>query len=71
MAHNLKMKVIAEGIETDEQLAQLKNLNCEYGQGYFFLKPLEAAAAEKFIKQNAEHFPFIVNQTDVEFELNM
>ncbi|MDQ3711068.1 MAG: PAS domain S-box protein [Acidobacteriota bacterium] len=56
LAHNLKMKVVAEGIETAEQLAQLKNLNCEYGQGYIFLKPLEAAEAENFIKQNAENF---------------
>jgi diguanylate cyclase (GGDEF)-like protein/PAS domain S-box-containing protein len=34
LAQNLKMKVIAEGIETNQQLAQLKGLNCEYGQGY-------------------------------------
>jgi EAL domain-containing protein (putative c-di-GMP-specific phosphodiesterase class I) len=36
LAQNLKMKVIAEGIETNQQLAQLKGLNCEYGQGYIF-----------------------------------
>ncbi len=62
LAHNLKMKVIAEGIETAEQFVHLKNLDSEYGQGYFFSKPLEAAAAEKLIEQNAENFPFIVNQ---------
>ena len=71
LAQNLKMKVIAEGIETAEQFVHLKNLDCEYAQGYFFSKPLAAAAAEKFIEQNAENFPFIVNQTDVESELNM
>lgn len=35
LAQSLKMKVIAEGIETSEQIEQLKQLNCEYGQGYF------------------------------------
>lgn len=46
LAQNLKMKVIAEGIETGEQLNLLKKLGCEYGQGYFFSKPLEASAME-------------------------
>ena len=52
LAQNLKMKVIAEGIETAAQLEHLKNLNCEFGQGYFFSKPVDAAAAEIFIYQN-------------------
>ncbi len=45
LAHNLHMEVLAEGVETKEQLAQLKALNCEYGQGYLFSKPMEARAA--------------------------
>jgi EAL domain-containing protein (putative c-di-GMP-specific phosphodiesterase class I) len=52
LAQNLKMKVIAEGIETKQQLAQLKSLNCEYGQGYIFAKPMEAQAAETFIAKS-------------------
>jgi len=48
------MKVVAEGIKTAEQLAQLKILNCEYKQGYFFAKPLEAGAAEMFITKSLE-----------------
>ncbi len=40
LAHNLGLNVIAEGIETEEQLTLLRSLNCEYGQGYFFAKPL-------------------------------
>ncbi len=45
LARNLKVKVIAEGIETAPQLAKLQQLNCEYGQGHFFSKPMEAQAA--------------------------
>ena len=49
LAHNLDMDVIAEGIETEEQQAKLKNLECAYGQGYFFSLPLAAKAAEVLI----------------------
>ncbi len=45
LAHSLGMDAVAEGVETKEQLAQLRALGCEYGQGYFFSKPLPAAAA--------------------------
>lgn len=46
LAHNLGMNVTAEGIETAEQLAQLKMLQCEYGQGYFFFKPMSSEVME-------------------------
>jgi EAL domain-containing protein (putative c-di-GMP-specific phosphodiesterase class I)/CheY-like chemotaxis protein len=39
LAHNLRLKVIAEGIETEDQLSFLKLLRCDEGQGYFFGKP--------------------------------
>jgi len=42
LAQEMKMSVIAEGIETAEQAAFLKNLNCPYGQGFLFSKPLKA-----------------------------
>ncbi|WP_198525038.1 sensor domain-containing protein [Kamptonema formosum] len=45
LAHSLGMDAVAEGVETKEQLAQLRALGCEYAQGYFFSKPLPAAAA--------------------------
>lgn len=45
LAHNLGMDVVAEGVETVEQLAQLRALQCEFGQGYLFSKPLDAATA--------------------------
>jgi EAL domain-containing protein (putative c-di-GMP-specific phosphodiesterase class I) len=53
MAHNLGMSVVAEGIETAEQLTQLRALQCEYGQGYFFSKPLKPEAAAAFIAKEA------------------
>ncbi|MBD1880647.1 EAL domain-containing protein [Coleofasciculus sp. FACHB-T130] len=49
LAHNLGMSVTAEGIETAQQLAQLKALQCERGQGYFFSKPLDNGAAGQLI----------------------
>jgi diguanylate cyclase (GGDEF)-like protein len=45
LAHVLGMDVIAEGIETAEQLNKLKILGCEHGQGYFFAKPLPVEQA--------------------------
>ncbi len=49
MAHNLSLNVVAEGIETSEQLAHLKVLQCEYGQGYFFFAPLQPKAVAALI----------------------
>ena len=49
LAWNLGMDVIAEGVETTKQLAQLKMLKCEYGQGYLFSKPMSAEHTEKFL----------------------
>jgi len=49
LAHNLKMDVIAEGVETAEQLSQLRDLGCEYGQGYYFSRPVSAEEANHLI----------------------
>ncbi len=49
LAHTLNMDISAEGVETAGQLAQLRALGVEYGQGYHFAKPLDAAAAEALI----------------------
>lgn len=40
LAHNLGMEIVAEGVETKTHMTQLQLLNAEYGQGYFFAKPL-------------------------------
>ncbi|MFB2896935.1 EAL domain-containing protein [Aerosakkonemataceae cyanobacterium BLCC-F50] len=52
LAHTLGMDVTAEGVETLEQLTLLKSLGCEYGQGYFFSKPLNQKAATEFLEKN-------------------
>lgn len=44
LAHRLDLKVIAEGVETQAQNEILRSLGCEYGQGYFFSKPLHPNA---------------------------
>jgi diguanylate cyclase (GGDEF)-like protein/PAS domain S-box-containing protein len=46
LAENLGLSVVAEGIETAKQMAQLQGLHCDYGQGYFFSKPLNQQAVE-------------------------
>ncbi len=45
LAHNLGMSVTAEGIETAAQVALLQTMKCEFGQGYLFSKPVDAAEA--------------------------
>jgi diguanylate cyclase (GGDEF)-like protein len=52
LAHSLGIEAIAEGIETVQQLAQLKELGCEYGQGYFFFKPLDVKTAEQLFSES-------------------
>lgn len=52
LGHQLGMDVIAEGIETEAQLTGLRKLNCNYGQGYFFAKPLPSDAAMAMIAEN-------------------
>jgi diguanylate cyclase (GGDEF)-like protein/PAS domain S-box-containing protein len=50
LAHALDMNVVAEGVETHEQMSILKQLGCEYAQGYLFSRPVIAASAEKMIR---------------------
>ncbi|MGA1284533.1 MAG: putative bifunctional diguanylate cyclase/phosphodiesterase [Prochlorothrix sp.] len=52
LAHNLKMNIIAEGIETLDQWQKLLDLDCEFGQGYFFAQPLAQADAEALVAQH-------------------
>ncbi|HEU5133016.1 MAG TPA: bifunctional diguanylate cyclase/phosphodiesterase, partial [Pyrinomonadaceae bacterium] len=66
LAGNLGMQVVAEGIETEDQLDQLKSLKCQYGQGFYFSKPLDVIDADLFIL-NGERADSIAS---LEVELN-
>ena len=51
LASNLGMDVIAEGVETGEQIVQLTGMNCEYGQGYLFSKPIDGEAVGLLLEE--------------------
>ena len=53
MAKGLGLSLVAEGVETEQQLAFLRQLNCDYIQGYLFSKPLAAADFLEYLKQSA------------------
>lgn len=55
LAHILRMDVIAEGVETAEQLRQLQSLECEYSQGFLFSRPVDRQTTERLISNNS-HF---------------
>ena len=54
LAHTMRMDVTAEGVETQEQLEQLRGLQCEQGQGYFFSKPIDIEAATQLLAKGTQ-----------------
>jgi diguanylate cyclase (GGDEF)-like protein/PAS domain S-box-containing protein len=54
LARELNLEVVAEGIETAVHLERIRRLGCEFGQGYFFSKPLEAEQADQLLKQQSQ-----------------
>ncbi|MGI8812820.1 MAG: putative bifunctional diguanylate cyclase/phosphodiesterase [Pyrinomonadaceae bacterium] len=58
LAKNLKMRVIAEGIETESQLAVLQNLGCDYGQGFLLAKPKSREETERLLYQSPNWLPY-------------
>jgi len=53
MAHSLDLEVVAEGVETEEQLAYLEELGCDYAQGYLLSRPMSADELSALIEQSA------------------
>ncbi len=53
LAHKMGVKVIAEGIESAKQLEILRELGCDFGQGFLFSQPVEAEAAEQLLRQGS------------------
>ena len=51
LAENLEMDVVAEGVETQDQMSLLRNLNCQSGQGYFFSRPMTVDEAERVLDE--------------------
>jgi EAL domain-containing protein (putative c-di-GMP-specific phosphodiesterase class I) len=50
MGHGLGLSVVAEGIETEEQLHFLRQEGCDYGQGYLFSKPLPGSQFQSYLQ---------------------
>ena len=55
LAANLKLDVISEGVETLEQMAFLRQHGCRQMQGYYFSRPVPAAAFEAVLAENEAH----------------
>ncbi len=54
LAQSLGLKVVAEGVENEYQMLLLREMGCEFGQGYLFSRPLDAAAATELLKSNPQ-----------------
>ena len=52
IAHKLKMNVIAEGVEEEQQMEYLKSKSCDYIQGYYFSKPLNEVNTEDLLMRH-------------------
>jgi EAL domain-containing protein (putative c-di-GMP-specific phosphodiesterase class I) len=65
LAKNLNMSLIAEGVETVEQLQQLQLLGCDNGQGYLFSKPVTEELATQLVKQMEHWQAFTVSTSSV------
>jgi EAL domain-containing protein (putative c-di-GMP-specific phosphodiesterase class I) len=50
LAHSLRLRVVAEGVETEEQAVALMNLGCDQMQGFLFSKPVPSEALQQLVK---------------------
>ena len=70
LAKGLGLDVVAEGVETESQLIQLRNLGCHFGQGYFFSRPLSAEAAGALLRDPPRWFEPSIRDVSVKVAAN-
>ena len=59
MAHSLGLRVVAEGVESERTWCELLALGCDYGQGYYFSRPVPADVFIDLLRASAEFAPFL------------
>lgn len=64
IAHNLGLKVVAEGVEQEKQLSILRQYDCEMLQGYLYSKPLSSSRFERLLKENLQ-IKSLMNQPSI------
>jgi diguanylate cyclase (GGDEF)-like protein/PAS domain S-box-containing protein len=62
LAHNLSIEVIAEGVETEAQRCRLAALSCEFGQGFYFSRPIDSTAAEELLAASSQKSGALISQ---------
>jgi EAL domain-containing protein (putative c-di-GMP-specific phosphodiesterase class I) len=65
LGHGLGLRVVAEGIETEEQWKLLAGMGCDYAQGYLISRPVPAAMLEVFVHVTAREISDLTTQTQV------
>jgi diguanylate cyclase (GGDEF)-like protein len=71
LANNLGMDVVAEGVETEEHLKHLKQIRCQYAQGYLFSKAVDAETASALLQGEREQSALTSYTTSEQEELNL
>ncbi|MGH9597518.1 MAG: putative bifunctional diguanylate cyclase/phosphodiesterase, partial [Edaphobacter sp.] len=58
LAHSLQIEVIAEGVESSQQVQMLRQMSCDQAQGYFYSRPLKLADMQHFSSRNLREYPY-------------